>query len=52
MSEVVLRTDEATALAHALMAQIARDAGIRLLAIKGPVAKPLWAATTPSVLGC
>jgi hypothetical protein len=38
MSEVVLRTDEATALAHALMAQIARDAGIRLLAIKGPVA--------------
>ncbi|TFB17206.1 hypothetical protein E3V93_11520 [Microbacterium sp. 3H14] len=38
MTEVALRAAEATALAHAMTAHIAREAGIRLLSIKGPVA--------------
>jgi hypothetical protein len=38
VTEVALHAAEATALAHAMTAYIARDAGIRLLSIKGPVA--------------
>lgn len=38
MTDVKLRLVESTALAHAMLAAIAADAGIRLLSIKGPSA--------------